>query len=105
MDLSQTELVFMSPNAWEVSNVSVGGVGYTGTLAYTGGGTLQVTGISMVDLPPTALEEAQAALAEVEAALAASQAANDALAGGQRRAGRARLLRLMTNLAAAHGHG
>ena len=80
VDLSQTELVFMSPNAWEVSNVSVGGVGYSGTLAYTGDGTLQVTGIRMVDLPPTALEEAQAALAEVEAALAAAEAANDALA-------------------------
>jgi hypothetical protein len=80
VDLSQTELVFVSPNAWEVSNVSVGGSGYSGTLAYTGDGTLQVTGIRMVELPPTALEEAQAALAEVEAALAASQADNDALA-------------------------
>ena len=80
VDLSQTELVFMAPNAWEVSNVSVGGVGYSGTLAYAGDGTLQVTGIRMVELPPTALEEAQAALAEVEAALAAAQAANDALA-------------------------
>ena len=79
VDLSQTELVFVSPNAWEVSNVSVGGSGYSGTLAYTGDGTLQVTGIRMVELPPTALEEAQAALAEVEAALAAAQAANDAL--------------------------
>ena len=79
VDLSQTELVFMSPNAWEVSNVSVGGVGYSGTLAYTGDGKLQVTGISMVNLPPTALEEAQAALAEVEAALAAAQADNAAL--------------------------
>ena len=80
VDLSQTELVFVSPNAWEVSNVSVGGSGYSGTLAYTGDGTLQVTGIRMVELPPTALEEAQAALAEVEAALAAAQADNDALA-------------------------
>ena len=79
VDLSQTDLVFMSPNAWEVSNVSVGGVGYSGTLAYAGNGTLQVTGIRQVALPATALEEAQAALAEVEAALAASQTANDAL--------------------------
>ena len=79
VDLSQTDLVFMSPNAWEVSNVSVGGVGYSGTLAYAGNGTLQVTGIRQVELPATALEEAQAALAEVEAALAASQSANDAL--------------------------
>jgi len=78
VDLSQTELVFVSPNAWEVSNVSVGGTGYSGTLAYTGDGTLQVTGIRMVELPPTALEEAQAALAEVEAALAAAQAENSA---------------------------
>ena len=80
VDLAQTELVFVSPNAWEVSNVSVGGSGYSGTLAYTGDGKLQVTGIRMVELPPTALEEAQAALAEVEAALAASQAANEDLA-------------------------
>ena len=79
VDLSQTDLVFMSPNAWEVSNVSVGGIGYSGTLAYAGNGTLQVTGIRQVELPATAMEEAQAALADVEAALAASQAANDAL--------------------------
>ena len=79
VDLSQTELVFTSPNAWEVSNVSVGGVGYSGTLAYAGNGQLQVTGIRQVQLPPTALEEAQAALAEVEAALAASEADNEAL--------------------------
>ena len=78
VDLSQTELVFMAPNAWEVSNVSVGGMGYSGTLAYAGDGKLQVTGIRQVELPPTALEEAQAALAEVEAALAAAQAENSA---------------------------
>ena len=78
VDLSQTDLVFMSPNAWDVSNVSVGGVGYSGTLAYAGNGTLQVTGIRQVALPATALEEAQAALAEVEAALAAAQAENSA---------------------------
>ena len=79
VDLSQTELVFVAPNAWEVSNVNVGGLGYSGTLAYAGDGKLQVTGIRQVHLPPTALDEAQAALAEVEAALAASQAANEAL--------------------------
>ena len=79
VDLSQTDLVFMSPNAWEVSNVSVGGVGYSGTLAYAGNGKLQVTGIRQVELPHNALAEAKAALAEVEAALAASQTANDAL--------------------------
>ena len=79
VDLSQTDLVFMSPNAWEVSNVSVGGVGYSGTLAYAGNGKLQVTGIRQVELPHDALAEAKAALAQVEAALAASQAANDAL--------------------------
>ena len=78
VDLSQTDLVFMSPNAWEVSNVSVGGIGYSGTLAYAGNGMLQVTGIRQVALPATALEEAQAALAEVEAALAAAQALNSA---------------------------
>ena len=82
VDLSQTDLVFMSPNAWEVSNVSVGGLGYSGTLAYAGNGKLQVTGIRQVELPHNALAEAKAALAEVEAALAASQAANDALQAG-----------------------
>ena len=71
----------MSPNAWEVSNVSVGGVGYSGTLAYAGNGKLQVTGIRQVELPHNALAEAKAALAQVEAALAASQADNDALQG------------------------
>ena len=79
VDLSQTDLVFVSPNAWEVSNVSVGGMGYSGTLAYAGNGKLQVTGIRQVELPHDALAEARAALAQVEAALAASQAANDAL--------------------------
>ena len=79
MDLSQTDLVFMSPNAWEVSNVSVGGMGYSGTLAYAGDGKLQVTGIRQVELPHDALAEAQAALAQVEAALAASQADNTAM--------------------------
>ena len=82
VDLSQTDLVFMSPNAWEVSNVSVGGLGYSGTLAYAGNGKLQVTGIRQVELPHNALAEAKAALAEVEAALAASQTANDALQAG-----------------------
>ena len=79
VDLSQVELTFVAPNSLEVSNVSVGGVGYSGTLSYTGGGKLQVTGVRQVQLPPTALEEAQAALAEVEAALAASQADNAAM--------------------------
>ena len=82
VDLSQTDLVFMSPNAWEVSNVSVGGLGYSGTLAYAGNGKLQVTGIRQVELPHNALAEAKAALADVEAALAASQTANDALQAG-----------------------
>ena len=79
VDLSQTDLVFMSPNAWEVSNVSVGGMGYSGTLAYAGDGKLQVTGIRQVELPHNALAEARAALAQVEAALAASQADNASL--------------------------
>ena len=79
VDLSQTELTFVAPNSLEVSNVSVGGVGYSGTLAYAGDGKLQVTGIRQVELPPTALDEAQAALAQVEAALAASQADNAAM--------------------------
>ena len=79
VDLSQTELVFVAPNAWQVSNVSVGGVGYSGTLAYAGDGKLQVTGIRQVELPHDALADAQAALAQVEAALAASRADNAAM--------------------------
>ena len=48
VDLSQTELTFVAPNSLEVANVSVGGIGYSGTLAYTGDGKLQVTGIRQV---------------------------------------------------------
>ena len=54
VDLSQTELTFVAPASLQVSNVSVGGVGYSGTLTYAGDGKLQVTGIRQVELPPTA---------------------------------------------------
>ena len=77
VDLSQTELVFVSPNAWEISNVSVGGAGYSGTLEYAGNGKLQVTGIRQVQLPPTTMDMLADAKAELEAALA------DASAKGQ----------------------
>ena len=56
--LSQTGLAFVAPASLAVSNVEVGGVGYSGTLEYAGGNQLRVTGIRQVTLPPTAAEEA-----------------------------------------------
>ena len=58
--LAQTELDFMAPAALAVSNVEVGGVGYSGTLEYAGGDQLRVTNIRRVTLPPTAADEARA---------------------------------------------
>ena len=52
--LSQVELEFVAPASLAVSNVEVGGVGYSGTLEYAGGNQLRVTGIRQVTLPPTA---------------------------------------------------
>ena len=80
--LSQVELEFVAPASLNVSNVEVGGVGYSGTLEYAGGNQLRVTGIRRVTLPPTAEEAAAAAIAEAEtdaaAAVSAAQAAADA---------------------------
>ena len=76
--LSQTTVAFVSPDSFGVSNVNVGGVGYSGTLQYTGGGQLQVTGIRRVTLPPT---EAEKAAAAIDAAMAeADQMVSDARA-------------------------
>ena len=80
--LSQVELEFVAPASLNVSNVEVGGVGYSGTLEYAGGNELRVTGIRRVTLPPTEAEAAAAAIAEAEAdaaaAVSAAQAAADA---------------------------
>ena len=62
--LSQVELDFVAPASLNVSNVEVGGVGYSGTLEYAGGNQLRVTGIRRVTLPPTAEEAAAAAIAQ-----------------------------------------
>ena len=84
--LSQVELEFVAPASLAVSNVEVGGVGYSGTLEYAGGNQLRVTGIRQVTLPPTAAEAAQAAAAaaiaqaETDAAAAVAQAEADAAA-------------------------
>ena len=78
--LSQTGLAFVAPASLAVSNVEVGGVGYSGTLEYAGGNQLQVTGIRQVTLPPTAAEAAAAAVAQAEADAAAAVSAADALA-------------------------
>ena len=80
--LSQVELEFVAPASLNVSNVEVGGVGYSGTLEYAGGNQLRVTGIRRVTLPPTAEEAAAAAIAEAEAdaAAAVAQAEADAAA-------------------------
>ena len=83
--LAQTELAFIAPASLAVSNVEVGGVGYSGTLEYAGGNQLRVTGIRQVTLPPTAAEAAQAAAAaavaqaeaDAAAAMSAAQAAAD----------------------------
>ena len=80
--LSQVELDFVAPASLAVSNVDVGGVGYSGTLEYAGGNQLRVTGIRRVTLPPTAAEAAAAAIAQAEAdaAAAVAQAKADAAA-------------------------
>ena len=78
--LSQTGLTFVAPDSVEVSNVEVGGVGYTGTLQYVGNGQVQVTGIRRVTLPPTAAEQAQATVAQAEATAAAAVSAAEAAA-------------------------
>ena len=78
--LSQTGLAFVAPASLAVSNVEVGGVGYSGTLEYAGGNQLQVTGIRQVTLPPTAAEAAAAAVAQAEADADAAVSAADALA-------------------------
>ena len=75
--LSQTGLAFVAPASLAVSNVEVGGVGYSGTLEYAGGNQLQVTGIRQVTLPPTAAEAAAAAVAQAEADAAAAVSAAD----------------------------
>ena len=80
--LSQTALTFMAPDSLDVSNVQVGGMGYSGTLQYAGGNQLQVTGIRQVTLPPTAAEEAAAAVAQAEADAAAAVSAAQAAADG-----------------------
>ena len=80
--LSQTGLTFMAPDSLDVSNVQVGGMGYSGTLQYAGGNQLQVTGIRQVTLPPTAAEEAAAAVAQAEADAAAAVSAAQAAADG-----------------------
>ena len=80
--LSQTTVAFVSPDSFAVSNVNVGGVGYSGTLQYTGDGQLQVTGIRRVTLPPTDAEKAaaaiDAAMADADARVSAAMADADA---------------------------
>ena len=80
--LSQTTVAFVSPDSFAVSNVNVGGVGYSGTLQYTGDGQLQVTGIRRVTLPPTDAEKAaaaiDAAMADADARVSAAMAEADA---------------------------
>ena len=72
--LGLTELAVLAPDKLVVSNIEVGGMGYSGELQYVGGNRLQVAGIRRVALPPTAAEQ----IAALEAELAAAQAAADA---------------------------
>ena len=105
--LSQTGLTFVAPDSVEVSNVEVGGVGYTGTLQYVGNGQVQVTGIRQVTLPPTAAEEAAAAVAQAEAdasaAVSAAEAAADAAVSEAQAAADAALADAEAAQAAADG--
>ena len=76
--LAQTTVEFVAPASLAVSNVEVGGVGYSGTLEYAGGDQLRVTDIRRVTLPPTAAERAAAAVARAEADAAAAVSAAQA---------------------------
>ena len=78
VDLSRTELTLVAPDTLEVAFVGVGGNGYTGQLRYTGDNRLQVAGIRVVTLPPTAEELVAAAEARADAAIAEARAAADA---------------------------
>ena len=78
VDLSRTELTLVAPDTLEVAFVGVGGNGYTGQLRYTGDNRLQVAGIRVVTLPPTAEELVAAAEARADAAIAEARAASDA---------------------------
>ena len=78
VDLSRTELTLVAPDTLEVAFVGVGGNGYTGQLRYTGDNRLQVAGIRVVTLPPTAQELVAAAEARADAAIAEARAAADA---------------------------
>ena len=78
VDLSHTELTLVAPDTLEVAFVGVGGNGYTGQLRYTGDNRLQVAGIRVVTLPPTAEELVAAAEARADAAIAEARAAADA---------------------------
>ena len=87
VDLSQTTVAFESPDSFSVSNVGVGGAGYSGTLQYTGDGQLQVTGLNGVNLPTkpeVLLADAQAELATAMSEMAAQkQALDEANADGE----------------------
>ena len=78
VDLSRTELTLVAPDTLEVAFVGVGGRGYSGQLRYAGDNRLQVAGIRLVTLPPTAEELVAAAEARAAAAIAEARAAADA---------------------------
>ena len=78
VDLSRTELTLIAPDTLEVAFVGVGGNGYTGQLRYAGDNRLQVAGIRLVTLPPTAEELVATAEARADAAIAEARAAADA---------------------------
>ena len=103
--LSQTGLAFVAPASLAVSNVEVGGVGYSGTLEYAGGNQLRVTGIRQVTLPPTAAEAAAAAVAQAEADAAAAVSAADALASEAQAAAMADKAAAMADAEAAQAGG
>ena len=74
VDLTRTELTLVSPDTLQVAFVGVGGSGYTGELRYAGDNRLQVAGIRLVTLPPTAEELVADAKARADAAIAEARA-------------------------------
>ena len=73
VDLSRTQLSLVAPDTLRVTNVDVGGRGFSGQLRHTGGNELEVAGIQRVTLPPAAVQQ----VARLQERLAAAQAAGN----------------------------
>ena len=96
VDLSRTQLSLVAPDTLRVTNVDVGGRGFSGQLRHTGGNELEVAGIQRVTLPPAAVQQVARLQERLAAAQAAGNRARSAAAAAEADAGTAR-----TELAAA----